>query len=513
MKRILLALVMAGGLALAVASMANAAAPAECGHSYAFQVHGTEPSATNDAALLYAVGVGQITFGTGATTGFGPSGTSPGCTVSSGEMIYNDNDILGFFAGPAVCGGIPCFDGGNHMTGSLIPSANGNGAANLSIVASFAWLNGGPASTSLPLSFTLQPNTGASTVLGNSVALSGAGTPPLPTGTPPANPVLSITLQKQSTMVTPPSTAGSNYGTAPYLGLSAISCEGFGAPSGDKFAQPITGSFGSAVGALQIFPGGLAGGSLSFNANDNVGNTTGATNDDCDFNSTQLGAYADGTSNSQASIIHQGRIVDGVYIPTLPNLNCADASAAAVENTSNVVWGATDTSSYQIVTAVGNAKSGGLVPPGEEVTCTTLPSTPAGYLHSTNTAAVSLTSNGMQAAKNINLTNTSPAGCDVSITMPTAGDGTCYLSLAAPSLISGPVALVEGDTPSNTTSGGLAIVVEGDTASTVYATINCNCTKLAKGGTADSISTSVLVTSNNCLVSVGGTSETVTCKN
>ena len=484
MKRVLLALVMLSGLALAAAPMANAAAPTECGNSYAFQVHGAEPSTANDAALLYVVGVGQITFaaaGTGATS----------CAVTSGEMIYNDNDILGFFAGPAVCDGIPCFDGGDHMSGTLSGTVSANGAAILSITPTFAWVNGSPGTGSLSLSFTLQSNTGASTILGNGVALPG---PTLPTGTPPANPVLTITLQKQSTTVTPPSAAGSNYGTAPYLGLSVVSCEGFAAPSGDKYAQPITGSFGSAVGALQIFPGGLAGGSLSFNTNDNVGNITGSTNDDCDFNSTQASAYADGTSNSQASFIHGGP-------------NCAAATASSVQNTSNVVWGTTDTSSYQIVTAVGDATSGGLVPPGEEVTCTTIPSTPAGYLHSTNTAAVTLTSNGLLATKNVSLTNTSPAGCDVTMTMASnPSEGTCSLVWRAKT--AGIVALAEDS------SDGLSesVVVEGDTPSTAEASLNCYCNKLTKGETADSISTTVLVSSSNCPVSVGGTSETVTCK-
>jgi hypothetical protein len=441
------------------------------------------------------VGIGQITFAAAAT-----GATS--CAVTSGEMIYNDNDVLGFFAGPAVCGDIPCFDGGNHMTGSLIPSANGNGAANLSITPTFAWVNGSAGTGSLSLSFTLQASTGASTVLGNSVALPG---PSLPAGNPPANPVLTITLQKQG--ITPVSTAG--YGTAPYQGLSVVSCEGFGAPSGDKFAQPITGSFGSAVGALQTFPGGLAGGSLSFNSNDNLGNITGATNDDCDFNSTQASAFADGTSNSQASIINPGTVTAGVYDPSTPNSNCADASALAVENTSNVVWGTTDTSSYQIVTAVGDATSGGLVPPGKEVTCTTVPNVPAGTLTKI-VAPTTLTSITKLAQSNIKLTNTSPAGCDVTITMPSTSEGACYLSLVTPSFIGGPVTLVERDTPSNGPTV-IAAVVEGDTPSTVYDTIDCSCT----GSKPASSTTSTLtISSSNCpntSLLPGG--ETISCKN
>lgn len=496
MKRILLALVLLSGVALAAAPMANAAAPAECGHSYAFQVHGAQPSTTDNAALLYVVGVGQITFATAAT-----GATS--CAVTSGEMIYNDNDVLGFFAGPAVCDDIPCFDGGNHMTGSLSGTVGADGAATLSITPTFAWVNGSPGAGSISLSFTLQANTGASTVLGNSVALPG---PSLPAGTPPAHPVLTITLQKQG--ITPVSTVG--YGTAPYQGLSVVSCEGFGAPSADPSAPPITGSFGSAVGALQIFPGGLAGGSLSFNSNDNFGNTTGATNDDCDFNSTQASAFADGTSNSQASIINPGTVIAGVYYPGLPNSNCADASALAVENTSNVVWGTTDTSSYQIVTAVGNATSGGLVPPGKEVTCTTLPSAPAGTLTKiVAPTTLTSTSNSKPAQSNVKLTNTSPAGCDVTITMHNTNAGICSLTLSVPSGVSGPAALAKGYT-----SGGptvIAAVVEGDTPSTVYGIIGCNCSGLTP---ATSITSTLTISSSNCpntnLLPAG---VTITCKN
>jgi hypothetical protein len=501
MKRILLALVILSGFALAAAPMANATAPAECGHSYAFQVHGAEPSTTDNAALLYVVGVGQIKFaaaGTGATS----------CVVTRGEMIYNDNDVLGFFAGPAVCGSIPCFDGGDHMSGTLSGTVGADGAAILSITPTFAWINGSAGVRSLSLSFTLQANTGASTVLGNSVALSG---PSLPTGTPPANPVLTITLQKQSTTVTPPSADGSNYGTAPYLGLSVVSCEGFGAPSGDTSAKPISGSLGTAVGALQIFPSGLAGGSLSFNRNDNVGNTSGSTNDDCDFNSTQASAYADGTSNSEVSIINPGTVSSiGVYDPGTPNSNCADASALAVENTSNVVWGTTDTSSYQIVTAVGDATSGGLVPPGKEVTCTTIPSTPAGTLTKI-VAPTTMTTTSKEAQSNVKLTNTSPAGCDVTITMPTTYAGVCNLSLGAPGDSEGPVALVERGTPSNQPSDTLVVVVEGDTPSTAYGVIQCNC----NGSTPASSATSTLtISSSNCPnTSLLPSGETITCKN
>jgi hypothetical protein len=114
--------------------------------------------------------------------------------------------------------------------------------------------------------------------------------------------------------------------------------------------------------------------------------------------------------------------------------------------------------------------------------------------------------------KNISLTNTSPAGCDVTIAMasdPT--DATCQIYWGGG--VSGPIAPVEGDIISNPLSGpSVSAIVEGNTPSTVYGTLACYCPKLAKAGTADSISTSVQVSSSNCPVSVGGTLETVTCK-
>jgi len=267
MKRILLGLAMLSSFAL-MAAQANAAALGECGKSYAFQVHGTEPALTNDSVLHYIVGIGQISFAAAGTNG------PTGCTVSHLELEYNDNAIVTLNAGPATCdsgnsllgGGVPCFDGADHqMTGgTLSPSPFGNGAARLAIDPSFTWVNGGPGSTHLPMAFTLQANTGASTILGSIVPDNG----PTPTSPPPGSPVLVITMQKQSTTAVLPVNGGANgYGTAPYLGLSMSLFEGYGAPSSDPFTLPgIAGSFGSTVSALQIFSNGQAGGSTSLAA-------------------------------------------------------------------------------------------------------------------------------------------------------------------------------------------------------------------------------------------------------
>jgi hypothetical protein len=501
MKRTLLGLVMLSSLALMAAPKANAAAIGACGHSYAFQVHGDEPITTNNAELLYITGVGQITFGTAA-----PDGT---CAVTNLEMIYNDNDVNGsnsFYAGPNHCydatsllgTGIPCFDGGNHQAtpGSLTRSTNGNGAVTLAITPSFSWVDTSIVSAALPLTFTLQQAVGSSTIVGNSVAPSAGPTPP----TPPLGPVLTITLQKQSTTVSLPKTGpagcgprgctggGNNgFGVAPYLGLQVNDFEGVGGQvPADGFAQPIGGSYGTSVGQLQIFANGQSGGSSSFNSNDNAGNTTGATNNDCDTTVTQTGNFADGASNVDAAIEH-------------PSAHCLNAFAGGSFQLSTVLWGATDTSSYNIVTGVAAATlTGGLVvPPGQMASGTSLFAVPAGII--TNLVVPqTLTAINKKVTGYVKMTNTSPAGCDVTLTMPpmsgSAGTSSCSMDM-----ISFPGA----------TAQPVSAVVEGDTPSTQYTTTECTCSNTA---TALSITSPLTITSTNCPLS-GTTSYTITCKN
>lgn len=497
MKRIVLGLVMLSSLALATAPAY--ATNLECGNKYAIEVHGTEPALTNDAVLHYIAGVGEIQFGARDVA-------TNSCVVTGGELLYNDNDILTLSGGPATCyasnsllgGGIPCFDGGAHITGNLTPSINGNGAANLAITASGAWSNGGPGAWSLPLSFTLQQNAGAITVLGNSVADPG----PNPTSPPPGSPVLVITMQKQSTTVSlpvtgpgnqtgvlpysPPSPLGSTggggngYGVAPYTGTSISLFQGYGAPSADLFAQPVTGSFGTTISALSIFSDGLSGGSVSFNSNDNVGNTTGATNDDCDTVTTQTGNFADGASNIGAALIH-------------PATHCADAAADATFELGSVVWGAIDTSTFTEVTGLsaGTLTSGLLIPAGLMSDATGLSSGIAGGL--TPIVLTSITSVNNTAMGSIKFINSSAAGCDVTASLTggsaSAGTWSCTLSSLSSSF-----------------------TVEGDTGLTQYAANTCSChgTGSPSGGNAVSKTATLNMTSTNCPLSY---SNTITCKN
>src|SRR5579863_4300551 len=129
MKRVILGLLMLGGFAMAAApAHANFNLNLECGKSYAVEIHGTEPELTADQPLHYIAGIGQLSLGAQ-----NPQGVGNGCPITGGELIYNDNDVNTFSAGPAACyladsllgGGIPCFDGGNHITGSLISGPDG----------------------------------------------------------------------------------------------------------------------------------------------------------------------------------------------------------------------------------------------------------------------------------------------------------------------------------------------------------------------------------------------------
>jgi len=498
MKRTLLGLVMLSSLALMAAPKANATALGECGKSYAFEVHGTEPSSSNDSVLHYIVGIGQISFNAAGTSG--PNG----CTVAHVETMYNDNDFGTLVAGPATCyaassvlgGGAPCFDGGTHQTGTgtLTPSSFGGGAATLAFVAHFGWAGGGPASVDLPLAFTLQNNAGATTVLGSSVPDSG----PTASAPPPGKPVLTIILQKQSsTVVLPvngatPSSCGafgctgvafggdnSGYGTTPYVGLSVSLFQGYGAQASDPFAQPITGTFGSPVNSLQIFTNGQAGGVATFSNNDNVGNTTGATNNSCDTQVFQTGNFADGTSNNAAAIVHP------------VSASCADAFVSAQFILGNVVYG-TDTSSFSMVTGVAASATGGLlVPPGLMADAVLLASSPPGKL--TTTATVNaLIQTGLTHAWNI--TNTSPAGCDVTITMPTAtevGGAGCVVSLM-------------GGSPKN-------VLQEGDTASVGSFVATCTCAALPEDDVG--VTTTLTVTSSDCPIATGAGPINVQCVN
>jgi hypothetical protein len=500
MKRILLTLIAASGLALLASAPAGAVNNALCGHSYAILLQGAAPNHTNQTgtgdnpgALTAAAGAGVVTFGTA-------TGTT--CASVSGEVIFNEGDIQtgSTFIGPNHCydgaslftTGLPCFDGTDHLTGSTLtnPGANGIGSEDLHLAIGYQWINHTAASGMVPIDFTIEVNTGASIITGSSK--------PVGVGGSTDSPVLTLTGQKIG--VVPVATT---YGALPYLGNLTVSCSAYGANGTDLVAagqgNGLDGGFGSVIGAVEIFSNGDSGGAVSFNSNNNAtaSGFTGTTpdNTDCSIqtfpgstdpdyadNGVIDGQFADGTSNSVAT-------VDNSTNP------CTDQfTAGAGYTNSAVAWGSTDTASYLTTTGVTSAGTG-FVPPGTIGTCTTYGQAPAGFVHTSNTAATSLLASNTTVTKNISVTNTSPADCHVAITMAPA------------------TASSQGQTCSVSVSPSVNDV-PGDSVLAVAATISCTCsgeqseaiTTVCAGGTDNNNNCSA--TTKQC---VGGTNNGGAC--
>ena len=495
MKRILLSLMMAGGLAILAAPYANAAAPGECGKTYAILISGNQVSnnrATGGSgfpgALTAANGVGSVTFGAASGTG---------CSVTKGEVIFNSGDVqtspAGEYIGPSVCyqavsalgSGLPCFDGGSHLTGTLAPSANAGLSLQLSLVIDYAWIDGSIATGTLPLGFTVQNNTGSTIVTGTSNP--GAGLP-----------VLTIELQKIGTSTGSDPAVPTAFGTAPYLGDTTISCQAWGANDTDFVASlndaapAVSGAYESTIGDLQIFNAAQAGGSLSFNGNDNVGSTTTPNNaNDCSFTdvpgnecSIALGTscgtvpaaygFADGTSNSIA------------FVGTSGNSCGLDNTAGAGYATSAVVYGATYTSNYIAVTGLFSTGTG-FVPPGGESTCQGFSQVPAGTISALTAPSTLVNVTPGTKSAPIKITSTSPADCDIEASLVKT---------------SGPASVCSA------TVTGSPFDVNGGTIVN-SAMVNCTCT--AKTPAETDVYT-LTVASEACPIHTGA-STTITCKN
>jgi len=432
MKRILLTLMVAGGLALMAAPKANAtsvvpATPASwnnsvlCGNSYAMLITGGQDSSTQNYPVTGVVGVGVIKFG-GTATGGSP--VVPGVCdgTATGELILNNGDLqntgvapyyapTGEMFGPAACypalgiaeGGIACFDGTNHYTSAALtmPGPNGNGSADLTITASGLKWNDysisatppglGPTAGSISLEFTLQIGSTSNNV---TVGVSAPGT------TSDFGAPLVMTLQKIGLAATNVATV---FGAAPYNGTAMLMCSGYGANQTDPVAgaqnpPTIAGSFGGNVGSLSIFANGFAWGSLSFNDNDNIV-ASGPTpnNTDCAFEdfpgkaftSACVGGYAAGSPCVSAALDAQcvtyggtcsapvtEAFADGtsnqasVITSLSTDPTCTDAlTAGAGYTTSNVVWGSGDKNEYVAVTGLISTATGA-TPPGQMATCT-----------------------------------------------------------------------------------------------------------------------------------------------
>ncbi len=377
MKRQLLFLVLAFGLALMTAPNASAGKPATvpgyCGNNYAMLMTGYEPNLT--PALGSAAGYpGALT----AIVGIGVIQFSADCSTISGELIYNDGDLqfledvngAGVVGGPTSCYSgekllvsVPCFDGGNHFTGGSVTTAGEPpGLSLLQFTANFGFYDYG-LGTNPPLlqfAFNVQETNGDTTLVANTV--------PSPTA-----PVITLTMQEQTSSPVP-----TTFGNAPYVGNDAIICSGQGANDDDLVAAisnndsgGVAGSYGTAVGSVNISLNGEASGILSFNGNDNL-QVAGATappsnNSACAF-SEQLdpfdgpAAFADGTSNLFITLTSPSTD------PTCTNAANTDAGFT----TSQVAWGSpSNQNAYAQVTSITDVPDA-FVPPGEMSTCTHL---------------------------------------------------------------------------------------------------------------------------------------------
>jgi len=519
MKRLLFSLIALGGLALASAPMANAAAPVECGKSYAMLITGALPSevsqdgsSTLPGALTPAVGVGVITFGAAA-------GNT--CASITGELIYNAGDLqanpVGVTFGPNSCfqqdslfiTGIPCFDGADHFAGStLAPSAFGNGALQLNLVAGFNWMDGSVVAGTYPIAFTLQQTLGGSIVVGNSVSDDGVS----------ATPILAVTMQKITTTGAAACTNTAGY-AGPYLGLTSVLCSGGSANTSDFPASLLNastmgfaGAWSVNTGALQIFNATQAGGSLSFNGNDDEVQT-GATvtqNNDCSFNqlpdtafNTRTGcgnnphcydsalplqgdfAFADCTSNTTAVVSDSGP-------------SCAFTAAGFEFALSTVQWSATNKSSYGILTGIAGSGTGeAFLPAVVMTTCTTYPNSPAGLISNlmvpTAYIAPDVGSSPTTAMSGyIKFTNTSPADCHVTATFSgVTSDANCKLT-------------VDG---TNTSANADVLP---DSPSTIVFQPRCTCTA---EDTSSTINATMTVTSSDCPLSGVTVHSPITCSN
>jgi hypothetical protein len=505
MKRLVLSLMMAGGLALMAAPKASAGIFGGCGKTYAVLLQGAQETTTDNGQATGTVGVGSITFGAAGTAG------TDGCTITSGELIYNSGDIqtspVGISFGPSECfdaasgfgTGIPCFNGGSASAadggltaGAAVPSGAPYppGSFTVAFTANYNWFDasdGNDTESAIPFGFIVIPSLADFVIVGNSVPA-------------PGGPVLSITMEKQYTVPVP-----NTYGTAPYLGLSTLECTGYGANTTDLVAagQSSGGSdgYGATTGALQIFSNGAAGGNLSFNADDNFGVTTTPSNDDeCDFASSpdssapSIGPAYGLTPDPNGSGSEFGDGANNNVAFVTGGTSCAaHLVAGSGYFTSGVQWGAGDDYGYLTVTGLFSNATGA-VPPGEMATCTEYENVPAGTI--TNLVEPqTITSINKLVLGYVKVTNGSPAACDIDATMPTEIAEGCTLSLTD----------VGSGNPGETDP----VLVEGNEPSTQYFTTNCTCS----GTSGDSVTSTLSLSSPNGCPLSGTTSYTITCKN
>ncbi len=405
MKRILLSLMLVGGLMMA-APNAHAVLAASCGllagNSYAISLNGAE----------YQDGTANIPNPT-PVAGTGVIQVSGGCAIS-GELIYDDNDSL---TGPASCspgghglswvpqggatttqpfafpetGSVPCFNGTTAQLSGTVATNSAN-QGTMSITDSVSGLT-------FNFSIVLGPKAGTPSATtsfgGNQVPGDVAET----NGPPPTPAIIEIIGQKQGTA----STTGiqnTTYGASPWKG------ESFAAGTGISTADSTTGpgSMSATTNALLTNADTTAAGTATFDANNGWLWVFSAALPglNCHFDlgrdNTGSGPFADGTINISA-VIHEP--FTGA---------CGYANVAGAFAVSAAIYGTSNTSNFNMFTGTSSAlttpglysvPNGASSGPSNPTTAGTI-SAPVGAIH-------------VAAAGNFPLTytNTSPEDCIV----------------------------------------------------------------------------------------------------
>jgi len=412
MKRIVLGLIMAGGLAMMAAPNANAVV-SSCGllagHSYAITLNGseffdgTEPS--NGPTPNPVAGLGAIQVVENATTG------AP-CMVT-GELLYDDNDTV---TGPGSCspggealawdgtpgdkpvpvpisGTVKCFTGTtSQLSGTVVSNSAGEG-----------FLSFTDSETGLTFNFSTDTGVGGANFGGSSI-----GTDVPESGTPPTPAILAILGNKQTTTGAD-SITNTTFGAVPWKGQTYGA--GFGVTTADSSSNAGIG--GTTVSETLTNADGTGLGTA--NLNDNNGTilygAAALPGNDCHYkigrDAAGSGPFADGTVNVTA-------VIQQPY-----NGACLYANAAGGFAVSAVLYGTTNTYENTMFTGDSSALGtpGAYANPNGASAGISTPAT-AGLVGPA--AAQIVTASLANHPYPLHYTNTSPEDCLVNLTLVNA---------------------------------------------------------------------------------------------
>ena len=541
MKRILLGLVMLGGLALMAAPPAGATAvsyPLLCAkpaatttNNYAILLTGGDPSTVSadpiangpnlPGAVTNAYGVGTIQFGAAAS----PTATS--CAVT-GELIYDGGDLqtnpIGLFFGPQSCyagnslfgAGVPCFDGKNHFSNTgTITTGGPDGSYFLSFNAGYNWSSNAEVTGAEPFSFWVQP------AIGNAVGTSIPGTVNTAVAGNGA-PVLTLLLQPQKPAVQTKGTPGYGvanvFGSAPYVGAAATSCSAYGANTTDfisasnsaakaPFGATVAGGLESIVGSVAYFNACQGSGSLSFNANDNyvITPSTGSageaqSNTDCGFQyvpgeCAAASQYAVGYANTGG--VTTSEFLDGgnngiaFFNSGLATCDTLATLPGVGFSTSGVQWGSANQNTYIIVTSYYVPADAGFIGgvSGEALCTQYEQASTAGTVATAvaqPAASATITASGPLTTGLVKVTNPTEADCDLTSTMASTTKSAYFAKAVKVGTVTTNEAWettcsldLAGGSPVNADNNGPSLVAE--TAATIDC--QCSCTDVAPEAT------------------------------